>query len=151
MAPVRTFVLVAGILANVSVMKADIRVTTEIPQLREDVTVFGLKPGSEIDYFLTFSAPVALPGVALGSGTYLFRRITPGAIQVLSVNRQHAYAMVQTIPTARTKVTNRHEFVFGEAPFPGAPRPIKAWFLPGRETGQALIYPTWQGNHDSAK
>jgi hypothetical protein len=151
MARVRTFVLITGILANVSVMRADIRVATQVPQLREEVTVLGLRPGSEMDYFLTFGAPVALPGVALSSGTYLFRRVTPGAIQVLSVNRQHAYAMVQTIPISRTKVTNSHEFLLGEAPSPGAPRPIKAWFLPGHETGQELLYPTWQVNRNTTK
>ena len=144
MVPVRTLVVVVGMLANATLMGADIRVSTQLPQGRDEITVRGLKPQSDVDYLFTFNTPVALPGVALGAGTYLFSRITSGTIQVSTANRERALAMVQTIPTVRATATKGHQIVFGEAAASGAPRPIKAWFLPEREIGQELIYPKWQ-------
>ena len=44
------------------------------PQFRESVTVQGIRGGSAQEHHLTFNGPVALPGVALGPGTYIFSR-----------------------------------------------------------------------------
>ena len=140
-----------GLMFAAATVGSSVSIGAQIPHVREEVTVTGVRPDTEVDYYFSFNTPVALPGVALGTGTYLFRRITPDAIQVLSANRDRAYAMVHTIPTTRDTVTDRHQIVFGEASVSGAPHPIKAWFLPGREIGQELLYPKWQTGGDRAK
>lgn len=76
---------------------------------------------------LTFSGPVRLPGVVLGPGTYTFKRLLPGVIQVLSRDHMTLYTTFMTIPTLRTERTTKQEVVFGEARI-GEPPPIAAWF-----------------------
>jgi hypothetical protein len=115
------------------------------PRFGETITVHapaqGAARGSSADHYLTFSGPIALPGMSLGAGTYVFRRPTANVLQVLNANRREPYAMVQTIATRRTNVDNRYEIVFGAPAAPGAPRRLQAWFLPGESTGQQLVYP----------
>jgi len=78
-------------------------------------------------YHLTFSGPVRLPGVALPGGTYTFKRVRPGVIQVLSRDHMTLYGTFMTIPTLRPERTTKQEVVFGEA-LAGEPPPIKTWF-----------------------
>jgi hypothetical protein len=103
--------------------------------------------GSVRDHFLTFNAPVALPNVALGAGSYIFRRPVDSAgsvIQVLSADRRHVYAMLNTMPAFRAKVTSRDAMVFGEARG-GSPVPIRQWFLADTSIGYTLMYPKTSG------
>ena len=109
------------------------------PQFTEELTVRGLPKAWSGDYILSFSGPVALPGVSLAAGTYIFRRPTGNVLQVLSANRQRAYALMQTIPTHRLDTTGQ-AVVFGEPLSAGAPPRIVAWFPPGSASGQELIY-----------
>ena len=118
--------------------------------IREEITVQAVFPAFEREYLLTFRAPVALPGVSLASGTYLFRRATPGVIQVLSANRRTTYAMVLTIPAVRQAATSDHVFVFTAVPRSDAPHRLAAWFLPGSTIGQQIVYPTSQVNASSS-
>jgi hypothetical protein len=97
------------------------------------------------DFFLTFSDSVAVPGVSLAAGTYLFRFPSTGAkvIQVLKADRSHEYAMFLTIPVEnvdRTLSTDAHEVTWREHRA-DAPPAIKAWFPPGRTTGYEFLYP----------
>lgn len=139
----KTFLFAAS-LALAFLVVSDTHAGAQVPRFQQEVTVSATAlRGSASDWYLTFSGPVAIPGVGLAPGTYLFRRPVETAgnvIQVLSKDRAHVYAMVMTIPRERIKTTERHEIVFGEAR-EGTPPPIKAWFLPGQFTGHELIYP----------
>ncbi len=117
-------------------------VLAQTPRFRQEVTVRSLAPAGDSDFFLTFSGPVALPGVSLGTGTYLFSRRGHGVISVSSADHGRPYAMIHTIPTDRANVTDQHAIVFGDPLVSGAPRRIVAWFLPGQRRGHELIYPT---------
>ncbi|HVB38058.1 MAG TPA: hypothetical protein VND92_05940, partial [Vicinamibacterales bacterium] len=101
------------------------------------------------DTYLRFSAPVALPGVVLPAGTYLFRHLPPGltlhrhVVQVLAANRSQIYATLLAIPDTRLKPSGKPVVVFRETPA-GQPEAIKAWFYPGDRTGDAFVYPRSQ-------
>jgi hypothetical protein len=107
-------------------------------QFRETVIVKGTVRPLGADHRLTFSAPIALPGVSLGAGTYIFRRPAANVLQVMGVNGT-PYAMVNTASVMRTS-TDGYAIVLGDRAAPGAPRRIEAWFAPGEATGQQLIY-----------
>ena len=109
------------------------------PQFRDSVTVQGTVGGSPGEHHLTFSGPVALPGVSLGPGTYIFRKPANNVLQVTNANRV-PYAMVMTRPISRTARTDRYEVVLGSPLSDGSPRRIEAWFAPGESTGQQLMY-----------
>jgi hypothetical protein len=111
------------------------------PQFRESVTVQGVLGGSAGEHHLTFSAPVALPGVSLAPGTYIFRRPVGNVLLVTNAQRQ-PYAMLSTISATRSSASDRYEIVLGPPLAEGAPRRIEAWFAAGDSTGQQLIYPT---------
>jgi hypothetical protein len=94
--------------------------------------------------YVTFNRPVALPGVALGSGTYIFELADPiGAwnlVRVSSRDRRLVYL------TAFTRVVDRpygmspdQPISFGEAPA-NAAQPIKTWWPAGESTGRQFIY-----------
>ena len=109
------------------------------PQFRDSVTVQGTVGGSTGEHQLTFSGPVALPGVSLGPGTYIFRKPAGNVLQVTNANRV-PYAMLMTRPISRTARTDRYEVVLGAPLSDGSPRRIEAWFAPGESTGQQLMY-----------
>jgi hypothetical protein len=94
--------------------------------------------------FLTFNRPVGLPGVALGTGTYVFELAEPNSsnsiVRVLSADRQRVYLMAFTYPIMRPANMRRGQVVaFGESS-EGAPTPITAWFPEGSNTGREFIY-----------
>ena len=94
--------------------------------------------------YLTFSGPVHLPGVALGSGTYIFELADPvggsGAVRVMSRDRRHAYFMGLTHRVDRPAWLTPNAMVsLGEAA-PGSTPPITAWFPLGESTGHAFLY-----------
>ena len=91
------------------------------------------------DYYLTFSGPIALPGVSLGAGRYLFSREAGNVVRV--TRGASPVVMVHTIPVSRARATAQHEITFGDPLAAGAPRRVVAWFLPGEMTGRQLIYP----------
>src|SRR5215813_7608944 len=59
--------------------------------------------GSPLVATLTFAAPVRLPNVTLGEGTYLFRMITPSTLRISSVDGATVYATFATTTTTRSK------------------------------------------------
>jgi hypothetical protein len=127
-------IVVAGVLGLTGV-----GVGAEKPQFRESITVQGAVGGVAGEHHLTFSGPVALPGVSLAPGTYIFRRPAANVLQVANAKRV-PYAMLITSSAARTGRTDRYEIVLGAPAANGSPRRIEAWFAPGESTGQALIY-----------
>ena len=96
---------------------------------------------------LTFSGAFQLPGVTLPAGTYTFKRVAPGVIQVLSQNHQTLYGTFMSVPTLRSERTLKQEVVFGEAPASEAapvkvwfPFPEPAWFNYHRSVGYEFLY-----------
>jgi hypothetical protein len=95
--------------------------------------------------YLTFSAPVELPGVVLPAGTYIFkhpdedRRI----VQVFSQDGLTVYGSFFTIPERRMTPADQPLVTFEERPV-GAPEAVKAWFYPGHVSGDEFIYPREQ-------
>ena len=110
------------------------------PQIRESITVQGVLGGSAQEHHLTFSGPVALPGVALGPGTYIFSRPAGNVLRVTDARRQ-PYAMLSTAAASRTSPSHQYEVILGEPLTDGSPRRIEAWFAPGESNGQQLMYP----------
>lgn len=88
--------------------------------------------------YLNFGVPVALPGVSLAAGTYIFEMPDPdhawGVVQVLSRDRS------QVFYTGFTKVVTRRRggadtlVSFREAPAT-TPQPIAVWWPYGGTTG----------------
>jgi hypothetical protein len=109
------------------------------PQFRDSITVQGMVSGSPNEHHLTFSGPIALPGVSLGAGTYIFRKPGTGILQVSSGDRK-PYALLMTRPISRTGPNNRYEIVLGPPVSDGSPRRLVAWFVAGESTGQELMY-----------
>ena len=93
--------------------------------------------------FLTFNRPVALPGVALGSGTYIFEMADPfgayGVVRVLSRDRKIVYLTAFTDEVSRPNNTPRGQLVsFGESA-PDRPVPISIWWSDD-SVGRKFIY-----------
>jgi len=107
--------------------------------------------GTTSDHFLTFSAPVAVPGMTLDPGTYLFRYPESGknVMQVLNADDFGDDAEVltsfQTInarDAKRSLETTTYGVTFhskeeGQA----APPAIRELFLPGYVWGFQFVYP----------
>ena len=100
--------------------------------------------------FFTFSGPVALPGVVLPAGTYIFTLAGSGndqsIVRVLSRDGATCYGIFLTVPddqptnTVGLSLTQEP----GRAP---ALESVKTWFYPDLETGHRFIYPVLQVKH----
>ncbi|HVB38760.1 MAG TPA: hypothetical protein VND92_09495 [Vicinamibacterales bacterium] len=124
----RTFMKAAGIAAAALLV-----LTVAAPRARAD-------EANELTY-ITFSAPVSLPGVSLPAGTYQFRRTGTDdhIVQIFSRSGNEIYATLITIPEVRYAPAPRTIVTFHETPA-GTPEAIKAWFYPGRQTGNEFLY-----------
>ena len=94
--------------------------------------------------YLTFSAPVSLPGVALGAGTYIFEIANPdtsaNVVRVLSSDRRISYFQGFTHAIERPRNLDRKASVsLGEAAAGVAP-PITAWWPENESTGRQFVY-----------
>ena len=90
-------------------------------------------------YALTFSAPVALPGVALAGGTYIFRSPAIHVVQVSGADGSGPL-MFATVPTSRAAPAERYSVVLGPSADAGATPRIVALFAPGEITGEQFVY-----------
>ena len=95
----------------------------------------------------TFSGPVAMPGVTLPAGKYLFRLANPesGArvVQVLSADGTKPYGMFFSMRAERFEPAAAPEVRFMETAA-GMPAAIKTWWYPGERTGYEFVYPREQ-------
>lgn len=96
--------------------------------------------------YLTFSGPVSLPGVTLGTGTYVFELAEPGSrldiVRVMDKNRSQVYFMAFTELVAKPAgLPANHHISFSEAPRGIAP-PIAVWYPSNDATGRRFIYST---------
>jgi hypothetical protein len=91
----------------------------------------------------TFNAPVALPGVTLPAGTYMFRLADPDTtrrvIQVANEKGNQSYALLLTTPSERMEVSGEAEIRFRETAS-GAPAAVQAWWYPGESVGYEFMY-----------
>jgi hypothetical protein len=105
-------------------------------------------PASGVTYdklaYLTFSAPVQIPGVTLSAGTYRFHITNPetsrNVLQVLSNDGSIVYAMFHTIPDSRTSLTDDPIVTYRETPA-GVPPAVKSLFYGAEYRGYEFVYP----------
>src|SRR5215813_6373491 len=104
------------------------------------------QPEDKRTYF-TFSGPIALPGVTLPAGRYLFHIVdTTGSrkvIQVLSDDQKRPFTMVNTISDTRRDPPKDATVAFYESAR-GTPAAVKSWWYPGETIGYQFIYPRAQ-------
>lgn len=98
---------------------------------------------------VTFTEPVALPGIALPAGTYLFKLAdpdgAPSAVRVFDRTGLICYGTFLTIPASRPQPPDQPAVQFKEQPA-HAPEAISAWFYPGDETGWEFLYTARHAN-----
>lgn len=94
--------------------------------------------------YMTFTAPVQIPGATLSAGTYRFRLANPetsrNVLQVLSGDGAIVYAMFHTIPDSRALLTEEATVTFKETPA-GVPPAVKTLFYGGEYRGYEFVYP----------
>lgn len=94
--------------------------------------------------YLTFTAPVALPGASLGIGTYLFELADPlrdsSIVRVSSRDGSKVYytGFTQLIPRP-PRGRSEPLVSFGEAA-PGMPVPIAVWYPRDDPCGRRFVY-----------
>jgi len=99
---------------------------------------------------ITFSAPVEIPGVHLAgwgvlpAGTYVFKILDSLSdrhiVQIFSKDEKTIYATILAIPNYRLQATDKTVITFRERPA-GQPEALRAWFYPGRTSGEEFVYP----------
>lgn len=93
---------------------------------------------------MKFARPVALPGMELPAGTYIFERADPAMnrymVRVLSRDRRKIYTtQITNIVMRPPNVSDDHGIVLGETA-PGQPATVRAWFPVGDSTGHEFIF-----------
>ena len=91
---------------------------------------------------LTFSGPVELPGVALGSGSYVFELIDPvGSIDVVTVRDKNRTRVYYSGFTRRVeRPAGKVGAVKLEETRPGVVPRILAWYPTSQAVGHSFIY-----------
>jgi hypothetical protein len=99
---------------------------------------------------VTFSAPVEIPAVhlkgwgVLPAGTYVFKLMDSLSnrhiVQIFSQDEKTLYATILAIPNSRLKATDKTVMTFRERAA-GEPEALRAWFYPGRLSGDEFVYP----------
>lgn len=94
--------------------------------------------------FVTFPQSVALPGIELSAGTYIFELAAPNEyknmVRVLSRDRRHVYLTQFTLMVSRpAKLDPAHGISFHEA-LRGTPPSVSTWFPEHETTGRQFIY-----------
>lgn len=93
--------------------------------------------------YLTFNQAVALPGIVLAAGTYIFEVPSEGAshtvVRVSSQDGRRIYLTAFTREVRKPKGADAAHVTFGESAA-GTPRPVKAWFPASDEMGKQFIY-----------
>jgi hypothetical protein len=93
---------------------------------------------------ITFSGPVALPGVVLPAGAYKFEIANPeSSLRVVRVSRSDTgrvyFAGFTRMRPRPEDLGENHLVTFGEAPR-GQAVPISVWYPRGRSQGYEFIY-----------
>ena len=92
----------------------------------------------------TFSKPIALPGVTLPAGTYVFRVADPSTdrkvVQVLDESSGRSYALLNSIPSYRSDAMDEPSVSLVDT-VAGMPAAVKTWWPEGATVGFEFIYP----------
>ena len=92
---------------------------------------------------LTFSAPIALPGVVLAAGKYIFEIPSDNAshtvVRVSSKDGRQVYFTAFTLEVRRPGKAGAAKVTFKEAG-KGMPQPVNIWYPTGEESGKQFIY-----------
>lgn len=95
----------------------------------------------------TFNAPVAVPGVILPAGSYVFRLANPitgrDVVQVLRADNGTPYAMFFSLRTPRAEAVDKPEIRFMETAADMTPA-IHSWWYPADTQGYEFVYPREQ-------
>ena len=93
---------------------------------------------------ITFSRGVALPGVELAAGTYIFETPTNSMansiVRVSSQDRRKVFLTAYTRQVERPKNDKGKVLVTLGEPAPGSVPPVSAWFPIGESVGHEFIY-----------
>ena len=93
---------------------------------------------------LTFNGAVALPGVMLPAGTYIFEVMVPGGarqvVRVSGKNGQHYFLGFTQVVERPRGSKNTPVVTLGETT-PGTPPPISTWYPIGSSLGHRFLYP----------
>ena len=107
------------------------------------VSVYGGGSTAARTTYLSVNTPIALPGVALAPGTYIFELADEhlDIVRVSSRDRSLVYftGFTELIERPAGQRADR-PISFGESRV-GAPRPITVWYPPNDSTGRRFIYP----------
>jgi hypothetical protein len=99
--------------------------------------------------YLTFSAPVTMPGVTLPAGTYRFELMDPDTsrrvIRVSDKDGSKQFGIFLSISDRKLEPSDDPVVMFREMPA-GLPQAVRAWFYPGETYGYEFVYP-----HDQAE
>jgi hypothetical protein len=94
--------------------------------------------------YLTFNQPIRLPGVSLGSGTYIFEIANPATsadvVRVLSRDRSKSYFMGFTRPVNRPSSLPRNQMVSLAESAAGTAPPVTVWWPDDESTGRQFVY-----------
>lgn len=133
--------MVAGAVLVAGLQGTSAGVSAQTRKFQETITVRSTRSARLIGaHALTFNTPVALPGLSLRPGTYIFREASSNALQVSNENGI-AYALLLTIPITRNDVDDNYSVVVESPGAPGSPRRLLALFEPGEHTGKQFVYP----------
>ena len=93
---------------------------------------------------VTFNRSVALPGVILPAGSYVFEAgalfMNPHIVRVTSADHPKQYFVGLTQRVARpANMASNQVVALGEAPI-GEPSPITAWYPIGSQSGHEFLY-----------
>ena len=95
--------------------------------------------------YLTFNTPIALPGVALPPGTYIFEladsEVSLELVRVLSRDRAHVYVTAFTHAIERPRDMSPDRYVSFAEVSKGMTPAITAWFPVGERVGHQFVYP----------
>jgi len=99
---------------------------------------------------VTFSGPVEIPGVhavgfgVLPAGSYVFKILDSQSdrhiVQIFSKDEKTVHATILAIPNYRLQATDKTVITFTERAA-GEPEALRAWFYPGRNSGEEFVYP----------
>jgi len=101
----------------------------------------------------SITEPVEIPGTVLNPGKYVIR-MRAGApqrnvlqifnvLQVTDPEEKHIYATIFSMPDYNLAPPNKPLFSYYDGG-PGLPKAIRAWFHPGENYGEQLVYPRSQ-------
>ena len=97
--------------------------------------------------FLTFSAPVQVPGTTLPAGTYMFKladlETNRHVVQIFDKDGGKLIATFLTVPDYKLDPPKDNVVMFEERPR-NMPQAVKAWWYVGDTTGDEFVYPKSQ-------